>query len=102
MSETIERPIQNALKFPAVNPERILSDAPPSREALTTSSTCFELVDVKIFTSSGMIAPASVPHVIIDASFHHTPPSRSCRSNADATYVIAMEMADVSQTSVVS
>ena len=34
-----------------------------------------ELVDVKIFTSSGMIAPASVPQVMIVASFHHSVPS---------------------------
>jgi len=32
-------PNQNALKFPATNPERIFSDAPPSREDVTTSRT---------------------------------------------------------------
>ena len=28
-------------------------------------------VEVKIFTSSGITAPASVPHVIMRESFHH-------------------------------
>jgi hypothetical protein len=32
-------PIQNALKFPAVRPLSTLSDAPPSRDAVTTSRT---------------------------------------------------------------
>ena len=33
------RPFQNAEKLPATKPERMLSDAPPCLEALTTSST---------------------------------------------------------------
>jgi hypothetical protein len=48
----------------------MLSDAPPSRDAVTTSRTWPENVDVNTFTSSGMIAPASVPHVMIVASCH--------------------------------
>ena len=28
-------------------------------------------MDVKILTSSGMMAPASVPQVMIEESFHH-------------------------------
>src|SRR5438045_887583 len=54
-------PIQNALKFPAMSPESTLSEAPPSREAVTTSRTCADSVEVKTFTSSGITAPASVP-----------------------------------------
>ncbi len=32
-------PIQKAQKLPATRPERMLSEAPPSREAVTTSWT---------------------------------------------------------------
>jgi hypothetical protein len=32
-------PIQNALKLPAMSPARMLSDAPPSRDEVTTSRT---------------------------------------------------------------
>ena len=49
----------------------MFSDAPPSSELLTTSRTWLESTDVNTFTSSGMIAPASVPQVMMLASFHH-------------------------------
>ena len=49
----------------------MLSDAPPSREAVTTSFTCPDEVDVKTFTNSGMMAPARVPQVITVDSCHH-------------------------------
>src|ERR1700720_1589010 len=65
-------PSQYALKFPATKPERMFSDAPPSAEDFTTSRTCPEFIEVKTFTNSGIIAPASVPHVITDDSFHHS------------------------------
>ena len=55
----------------------MLSEAPPSREAVTTSRTCAEFVEVKTFTSSGMIAPARVPQVITVESFHQSDPSPS-------------------------
>src|SRR5947209_10256396 len=64
-------PIQYALKFPATSPDRTLSDPPPSREAMTISRTWRDSVEVKTLTSSGMIAPASVPQVMIVESFHH-------------------------------
>src|SRR5262245_8732155 len=101
---TIASPIQNALKLPAVRPDRMLSDAPPSRDDATISPTCPELVDVKIFTSSGIIAPASVPQEIIVASFHHSDVSspRLGISSQDVTYVTPIEMNDVSHTSHVS
>ena len=54
------------------------SEAPPSSAELTTSLTWRDSVEVKTFTSSGMIAPASVPQEMIVASFHHcveSPPS---------------------------
>ena len=53
-------------------PDRMFSDAPPSRDDVTTSRTCADSVEVKIFTSSGMIAPASVPQVMMVDSFHQS------------------------------
>ena len=80
------RPIQKALKLPATRPDRILSDAPPSRDEETISFTWPELVEVKTLTSSGIIAPASVPQVMIVESFHHSVPSpRSWISRYDIT-----------------
>src|SRR5437899_2189189 len=87
-----------------MKPERMFSDAPPSRDAMTTSLTWRDSVEVKTFTSSGMIAPASVPQVMIVESFHHmvgSPPRVGMR-NHDTTYVRKIEMTEVSHTSVVS
>src|SRR3569832_1279616 len=79
------------------------SDAPPSRDEVTTSRTCADSTDVKIFTSSGMIAPASVPQVITVESFHQSDPSpRSLMRRYERTYVSTTEMIDVSHTSAVS
>ena len=50
----------------------MLSDGPPSREAVTTSLTCFDSVEVKTLITSGMMAPASVPQVMMVESFHHS------------------------------
>src|SRR3954471_3953970 len=77
ISAMIDIPSQYALKFPATSPDRMLSDAPPSCDDVTTSLTCAELTEVKTFTSSGMIAPASVPQVMTVESFHHREPSPS-------------------------
>src|SRR6202453_2123293 len=71
INASIAMPSQKALKLPATKPDRILSDAPPSSDDVTTSRTWREWTDVKAFTSSGMMAPASVPHVITEDSFHH-------------------------------
>ena len=49
----------------------MLSDAPPSRAEVTTSFTWPDVVDVKTFTNSGMMAPASVPQVMTVESCHH-------------------------------
>ena len=65
-------PIQYAEKLPAIRPDRMFNDAPPSRDEVTTSRTCFDSVEVNTLTSSGMIAPASVPQVMIVESFHHS------------------------------
>src|SRR4051812_15469851 len=103
ISAMIDMPSQYALKFPATKPDRILSDAPPSRDEVTTSCTCADFTEVNTFTSSGMIAPASVPQVITAESFHHRLPSPSVGSSIrDTTNVSATETSDVSQTSDVS
>src|SRR5216683_5313470 len=86
-----------------MRPERMFNDGPPSREAVTTSLTCAEFVEVKTFTSSGMIAPARVPQVITVESFHQRVPSPSSGiSSHDAKYVMSTEMIDVIHTSEVS
>src|SRR5690348_5497232 len=100
---TITRPSQNALKLPATRPDRMLSDAPPSFEEVTTSWTWPDSTEVKIFTSSGMIAPANVPHVMMLPSFHHSVPSPiSEMRTLDTTYVMTTEMIEVSHTRNVS
>src|SRR5256885_15645614 len=72
ISESMDIPSQYALKLPATKPERMLSDAPPSRELVTISRTCEEWVEVKTFTNSGMTAPASVPQLMTVANFHQS------------------------------
>src|SRR6185503_16037349 len=81
----------------------MLSDAPPSRDEATTSFTCPDSTEVNTFTNSGMIAPASVPHVITVDSFHQSVPSpRSGISQYETTYVMTTETIEVSHTSDVS
>src|SRR6185295_3848178 len=94
-------PSQYAEKLPATKPERMLSDAPPSREEVTTSRTCRDSVEVKTFTSSGMMAPASVPQLITVESCHHRSelPPRLGTIMYESTYVSAIEISDVIQTS---
>src|SRR5437763_12437537 len=87
-----------------MRPARMFSDAPPSRDAVTTSRTWRDSVEVKTFTSSGMIAPASVPQVMIAESFHHivvSPPRLGIRT-FDTANVTATERIDVIHTSDVS
>src|ERR1041385_6221524 len=103
ISATMVMPSQYAEKFPATSPERILSDAPPSRDDVTTSRTCRDSVDVNTFTSSGMIAPANVPQVMTLDSFHHSVPSpRSGSIRYETMYVSTTDKIDVSQTRNVS
>src|SRR5262249_43923306 len=84
---------------PATRPDKMLSDGPPSRDDVTTSLVWRDSTDVKTFTNSGMIAPASVPHVMIADSFHHSVPSpRSGMISFDTMNVSTTEMIDVSQT----
>src|SRR5438132_5356842 len=100
----IASPSQYALKLPATRPDNILSEAPPSREEVTTSFTCRDFVDVKIFTNSGMIAPASVPQVMTAESFHHrvVSPAISGIRILERMKVSATDTIDVSQTRDVS
>src|SRR5436190_1202897 len=104
MSPAIARPIQYAEKLPAMNPERMFSDAPPSRDAATTSRTWRDSVEVKTLTSSGMIAPASVPHVMIVESFHRiaASPPRVGMRRYETMYVTPTERIEVSHTRDVS
>src|SRR5512142_372841 len=102
MSSMIHSPIQKADILPATKPDRIFSDAPPCLEQLVTSLTCRELVLVKILVNSGMMAPATVPQLMIDESTHHragcaVPEGsvKSPRSTLLAMKVTAMETADV-------
>src|SRR5262249_20314360 len=76
MSAAMSEPIQNALKLPDTIPERIVSEAPPSRVAVTISCTCLECELVNILVNSGMSTAASVPQLMIVASCHH----RLCRT----------------------
>src|SRR6267143_5314501 len=93
-------PSQYAEKFPATRPERIFNEAPPSREEVTTSLTCRDLVEVNTFTSSGMIAPASVPQEIMIPSFHQSVslPPRTGMVSRETTKVSTTETIDVIQT----
>src|SRR5262245_28124828 len=79
------------------------SEGPPSRADVTTSRTWPDSVEVKILTSSGMMAPASVPHVMTVESFHQRVPSpRSRISTYDAKYVSTTDTIEVNHTSEVS
>src|SRR5215467_14653050 len=100
----IVMPSQYALKLPATSPDRMLSDGPPSRDDVTTSFVCRDSTDVNTFTNSGMIAPASVPHVITLDSFHQSDgsPARSGITACDTMYVRPTDKSDVSQTRKVS
>src|SRR5215510_7972270 len=81
----------------------MFSDAPPSFDDVTTSFTCADSVDVNTFTNSGMIAPASVPHVMTSDSFHHSVPSPRFGIMAfDTMNVRTTERIDVSHTRTVS
>src|SRR3954465_10819379 len=98
-------PIQNALMFPAGRPARRLSDAPPSREEVTTSRVWADSVEVKTLTTSGMMAPASVPQMMMSESFHHwewCPPPRVGMGTYETGNVRTTETIEVSHTRNVS
>src|SRR5882672_11248815 len=70
ISRRITRPVQKAEKLPATRPERMLSDAPPCLEDVTTSLTCRLSVEVKILVNSGINAPAMVRSEMMEDSTH--------------------------------
>src|SRR5271168_2789789 len=102
-------PFQKALKLPATRPERIVSDEPPSREAVTISCTCLECELVKTLVNSGMSTAASVPQLMIVASCHQrfsqtfgwpaesTPIVMSPRSSQLMPYEVEMHRMDAIQ-----
>src|SRR5258708_38486167 len=95
---------QQTEKFPATSPDKMFSDGRPSREEVTTSATWAESVEVKTFTNSGIIAPARVPHEMINESCHQRslfPPSVGMVS-LEITKVITTETIDVIHTRDVS
>src|SRR5215475_16182644 len=96
-------PSQKPEKLPATNPDRMLSDEPPSRDDVTTSLTCCDSVEVKTLTSSGMIAPAAVPHEMMIESCHHKLGllPRSGIINLETTKVRTIETAEVMITRLV-
>src|SRR5215472_4025433 len=109
ISTSINRPSQKAEKFPATKPERMLSELPPWREAVTISRVCRASVLVKNFVNSGIKAPAAVPQEMIMDNTHQRAgcalPAASLKSlnmSQLTTKVIAIETADVIQTSQVS
>src|SRR6185312_16968725 len=78
-------------------------EAPPSRDAVTTSRTWADSVEVNTLTTSGMMAPAAVPHeMMIDSCHHKEPLPRSRMVAYETPKVIAIETSDVRMTSIVS
>ena len=65
-------PIQKALKLPAVKPGQNVERRAAFAGAVTTSRTWREFGRREDLHHSGMIAPASVPQVMIVDSFHHS------------------------------
>src|SRR5947209_20275269 len=103
MRTTMLIPSQKAEKLPATSPERIFSEAPPSSDEVTTSFTCRDSTEVKTLTSSGMMAPASVPQEMMMDSFHQSEPSpRPGMMSHETMKVRTIEIIEVSQTSEVS
>src|SRR5213594_3970809 len=101
----MQRPIQNAEKFPATKPDRMFNEAPPCFEQLVTSRTCREFVLTNTLVNSGMIAPASVPQLMMTESTHQSAscgaPAASLKSPSSillAMNVMPMDTAEVIQT----
>src|SRR5262249_55553455 len=86
----------------------MVSDDPPSREAVTISYTCLECELVKIFVNSGMRTAASVPQLMIVASCHQRlssvrPPTvRSLSNSALIRYDVVIHRIDAIQINRVS
>src|SRR5215211_4987494 len=112
----MQRPIQNAEKFPATSPDKMFREAPPCLEEFVTSRTCLQLVLTKTFVNSGINAPATVPQLMMTDSTHQRSGSgivcdtplttlsmpKSPSSILLATKVTAMDTAEVIHTRCVS
>src|SRR5258706_843950 len=93
---------QNTEKLPATSPERIVSEAPPSRLAATISRTCRELLLVNTLVNSGISAAASVQHEMMVESLHHSPDPSSATIQRDTTNVTEIDRSEVIHTRLVS
>src|SRR5262245_30936391 len=105
MRTAIAAPFQKHEKLPATSPDRMVSDAPPSREAVTISATWRECDEVNTLVSSGITAAASVPQEMITDSFHHRPgatASRWPRMSFDTANVTTIDRSEVIHTRLVS
>src|SRR5690349_11461165 len=101
-STAIVSAFQNTEKLPATRPDRMLSDAPPSRDAATTSFTWRECELVKTFVNSGITAAAIVPQeMMIDSVSHRLPPSPAS-IHFETTNVTAIERIEQIHTRLVS
>src|SRR6185503_4488361 len=80
------------------------SEAPPSSADFTTSCTWRESVEVNTLTSSGITAPARVPHEMIVANCHQSEllPASTGIIRYETRYVSAIETIEVIQTREVS
>src|SRR6516165_2528867 len=93
---------QNTEKLPATRPERMFSDAPPSREAATISRVWRELLLVNTLVSSGINAAARVPHEMMLESLHHRPAPSGPSIQLDTTKVTTIDSSEVVHTRLVS
>src|SRR6516225_5002548 len=82
---------QNTEKLPATMPERMLSDAPPSLDAATTSAVWREFALVNTFVNSGITAAASVPQEMITDSVSHRPPPSGASIHLETMNVTMIE-----------
>src|SRR5205085_11594169 len=83
-------------------PERMLSEAPPSLEAATTSFTWRECELVNTFVNSGITAAASVPQEMITDSVNHRLPPSGASSHFEATNVTTIDRIEHTHTRLVS
>ena len=95
-------PIQKPEKLPDTIPDKMVKDAPPSREAVTTSFVCFAFGLVKIFVISGIKAAPRVPQEIIKDKMNHKLFSMPPSSHLLTENVIIIDKTDVNQTRFVS
>src|SRR5215510_7169096 len=96
------RAFQNTEKLPATMPDRMLSDAPPSLDAATTSAVWRECALVNTFVNSGITAAASVPHEMITDSVNHRLPPSGASSHFETPNVTRMERIEHTHTRLVS